>query len=259
MFNLVSRSCVPLWLPCQFLCCRVSHFLLFVCAGGCQARWNAAEVILGRRGSAPVLGSTWPASPCSGLASLHMERAWERQQGIEVPTWLLQVDGQGWHVQCYVGCGGWWRSGRRDLRKILTSAAVLPWQGGAETRAAFGRGGGPGMSQLLPNLSWPQCSAPSADHCCHCIGLKVWPLAACWDLLPGTIWAALRSRGRELESYSCSGATNVAPELDMALRICIGVNVCPRLSLCSCCLLFLQHQGTTVEDPSLKEPVEVMF
>lgn len=54
-------------------------------------------------------------------------------------------------------------------------------------------------------------------------------------------------------------ATNIAPELDMALRICIGVNVCQRPSLCSCCLLFLQHQGTTVEDPSLKEPVEVMF
>lgn len=74
----------------------------------------------------------------------------------------------------------------------------------AEMHAASGRGWGPGVSQLLHNLSWPQCSALAAVRGWVLLsdaGLKVWPLAARWALLPGPIWAVLGSRGRELESY----------------------------------------------------------
>lgn len=41
----------------------------------------------------------------------------------------------------------------KGLEEDLHFCSCPALAGGAETQAAFGRGGGPGMSQLLPNLS----------------------------------------------------------------------------------------------------------
>lgn len=122
---------MPLWLPCQFLCCRVSHFLLFVCAGGCQARWNAAEVILGgmRLGPRPGLYMTCltpPAHPphagWSGLVWLQAGGKPGKAAGqemIDPPcycSWLVR----GWCVQHHAGCGG-----GKGLRASFLSSGLL--------------------------------------------------------------------------------------------------------------------------------------
>lgn len=130
MFNLFSRSCVPLWLPCQFLCCQVSHFLLFVCAGGCQARWNASEVILG--GHAPA-----PPRAIHGWSSFPGSRS-----------------GAGQIPLCRCGCVSALQVLRRmeisemGLRASTLSSGCCPACRRTEMCRAW-QGGGPGVSQFL--------------------------------------------------------------------------------------------------------------
>lgn len=136
MFNLFSRSCVPLWLPCQFLCCRVSHFLLFVCAGGCQARWNAAEVILGgtRLGPRPGLYMTCLTPRCSptpcrleqACLAAGRRQAREGSRAEDRSTLLLQLACAG--VVCPTPCRVRRRKGI-ESKLLELWAAVLPGEG----------------------------------------------------------------------------------------------------------------------------------
>lgn len=133
---------MPLWLPCQFLCCRVSHFLLFVCAGGCQACWNAAEVILGGRALAAALGYTWPASPPAQGLPCSQEVNQGRQQGRRgthlVGAAGLCRGGVSNTMQDAEEDGEW---GERDWERAPWPLGCYPaWGRGAETRGAFGRG-----------------------------------------------------------------------------------------------------------------------
>lgn len=209
MFNLVSRSCVPLWLPCQFLCCWVSHFLLFVCAGGCQARWNAAEVILGRRVSAPTPGSTWPASPCSGLAWLHTEAS--------------PGEAAGKRSAHLAAAGGWCRGG-------------VSYVSGCRGRRWRDRGRVP----ILPGVAGQRCMQPLAGDgdpvCLSSCMTSADPSAVpwlpsvagfCWVMLGWRcgLWlhAGLCSRGRyglcrapEGESWNHTGKLNVVSKVSKA-------------------------------------------
>lgn len=134
---------MPLWLPCQFLCCQVSHFLLFVRAGGCQARWNASEVIFG--GHAPAPRRAIPERErCPGRGT----RADPTAQG---------------------GRGAGWSRGKGTAREHL-APRCCPARRRAQTCVDLGRGGGPASVPGSPRLtsvqcpdSWHGCPAPSSD------------------------------------------------------------------------------------------------
>jgi len=203
---------VPLWLPCQFLCCRVSHFLSFVCAGGCQARWNAAEVILGGRASAPawvIHGLPGPpraaAAGWRGLGPTSLLRL--ALAGLVCPAQGVEPGGhRGW---------GW--------RESALTSGLLSCPG---TGSSLGPGRGPWSASAPAHPWWGSARGPAPGHGRPAwpsdAGLKVWPLAGRWGLY-GLCWAP------EAESLSWSGplgTRHVTPELDMAPRICTGLNEC---------------------------------